>query len=145
MNHVGETPGGRTVLVVEDDPKVASFLKKGLRREGFLMDWVSTGTDALSRLDGGAADVMVLDLGLPDIDGLEVLRRARDQGIAVPVVVITGRSDPRDRAIALSLGVGVYLTKPFRWTDLLEAIRAAVEAPSPRPGDAPGRPIRPEP
>jgi DNA-binding response OmpR family regulator len=84
---------------------------------------------------------MVLDLGLPDIDGLEVLRRARDRGITVPVVVVTGRSDPRDRTIALSLGVGVYLTKPFRWTDLLEAIRAAVEqAPSPRPGDAQDRP-----
>jgi DNA-binding response OmpR family regulator len=141
MNHVGEAPGGATVLVVEDDPKVASFLDKGLRREGFQMDWVSTGTDAISRLVAGGADVMVLDLGLPDLDGLEVLRWARDRGITVPVVVVTGRSDPRDRAIALSLGVGVYLTKPFRWTDLLAAIRAAVEqAPSPRPGDAQGRP-----
>jgi DNA-binding response OmpR family regulator len=143
MNDAGGVSSTPTVLVVEDDPKVASFLSKGLRREGFQMDWVSTGSEAISRLDGGGADVLVLDLGLPDIDGLEVLRRARDRGIAVPVVVITGRSDPRDRATALSLGVGVYLTKPFRWTDLLAAIRAAVEQPpSPRPGDAQGMPDR---
>jgi DNA-binding response OmpR family regulator len=134
MDHVGEVPDGATVLVVEDDPDVASFLEKGLRLEGFQMDWVSTGTEAISRLDGGGADVMVLDLGLPDLDGLEVLRRARDRGITVPVVVISGRYDPRDRAIALSLGVGDFLTKPFGWTDLLAAIRAAVEqAPSQYP------------
>jgi two-component system, OmpR family, KDP operon response regulator KdpE len=134
MNHVGEAPDGATVLVVEDDPEVASFLDKGLRLEGFQMDWVSTGTEAISRLDRGGADVMVLDLGLPDIDGLEVLRRARDRGITVPVVVVSGRYDPRDREIALSLGVGDFLTKPFGWTDLLAAIRAAVEqAPSQYP------------
>jgi DNA-binding response OmpR family regulator len=86
-------------------------------------------------------DVLVLDLGLPDIDGLEVLRQARERGVDVPVIVVTGRSDPRDRATALSLGVGVYLTKPFRWTDLLGAVRAAVEeAPSQLPRDERGMP-----
>lgn len=138
-NDGGGPPGAATVLLVEDDPKVASFLKKGLGREGFQMEWASTGTEAIARLDRGGVDVLVLDLGLPDIDGLEVLRRTRERGMDIPVIVVTGRSDPRDRGIAMGLGVGIYLTKPFRWTEFLTAVRAAVEQTSSAPpGDAPG-------
>jgi len=138
MKDLGASVVG-TVLLVEDDPKIASFIQKGLRREGFEVDWVETGAEAIARLDEGGVDVNLLDLGLPDIDGLDVLRELRDRGIDVPVIVITGRSDPRDRAIALSLGVRAYLTKPFRWADLLAEVRAAVDqTASPRPRDAGG-------
>lgn len=141
MKDLGGAPAVGTVLLVEDDPKIASFIKKGLRREGFQVDWVETGVEAIARLDEGGVDVQLLDLGLPDIDGLDVLRVVRDRGMDVPVIVITGRSDPRDRAIALSLGVRAYLTKPFRWADLLAEVRTAMaQTASPRPGDARGMP-----
>jgi DNA-binding response OmpR family regulator len=116
-----------TVLLVEDDPKVVSFLEKGFRHEGFRMEWVSTGAEALARLEEEGIDVQVLDLGLPDIDGLEVLQEMRRRGVEVPVIVVTGRTDPRDRAVALSHGVRAYLTKPFRWADLLAELNAAVD------------------
>jgi DNA-binding response OmpR family regulator len=116
-----------TILLVEDDPKIASFLKKGLQHEGFHVDWVTSGEKAISRLEDGGVDLQLLDLGLPDVDGLEVLRELRRRGMDVPVIVVTGRTDPRDRATALSLGVSAYLTKPFPWTQLLSAVREALE------------------
>lgn len=141
MEHAGGAPPPATALLVEDDPRIASFLSKGLRREGFRFEWVSTGGEALARLDEGGVDVLLLDLGLPDIDGLEVLREARERGMDLPVIIITGRSDPRDRTVALSLGVTAYLTKPFAWAHLLAMIRAAMDqTASPRTGDAFGRP-----
>jgi DNA-binding response OmpR family regulator len=136
-------PDPATVLLVEDDPKIASLLTKGLRREGLQVDWVSTGEESLARLGEGGVALLLLDLGLPDVDGLEVLREMRERGMDVPVIVVTGRSDPRDRAIALSRGVRAYLTKPFAWAELLATVRAAL-APtaSPHPGDARGMPGR---
>jgi DNA-binding response OmpR family regulator len=141
MKDPGGAPTVGAVLLVEDDPKIASFIQKGLRRVGTQVDWVETGTEALARLDRGGVDLTILDLGLPDIDGLEVLRKMRDRGMNLPVVVVTGRSDPRDRAIAVSLGVSAYLTKPFRWSDLLAAVRTSVDqTASPNPRDARGMP-----
>jgi DNA-binding response OmpR family regulator len=141
MEQAGGVPAAATVLIVEDDPKIVSFLGKGLRREGFRFEWIATGREAITRLDEGGVDLLLLDLGLPDIDGLEVLRELRGRGMDLPVVIITGRSDPRDRAVALSLGVAAYLTKPFAWADLLAMIRAAMDqTASPRTGDGFGRP-----
>jgi DNA-binding response OmpR family regulator len=112
-----------TVLVVEDDDRISTVLVKGLRAHGFTPERVTTGAEALDRLAAGSIDVHLLDLGLPDIDGLEVLRILRDRGIHVPAVIVTARTDPRDRAAALELGVHAYLTKPFAWADLVAAIR----------------------
>lgn len=141
MEPAGAASDPATVLLVEDDPKIASLLTKGLRRQGFQVDWVSTGREAIARLDRGGVDLQLLDLGLPDIDGLEVLGEMRERSIDVPVIVVTGRSDPRDRAIALSLGVRAYLTKPFAWAELLATVRATLyPTVSPRPGDARGMP-----
>jgi DNA-binding response OmpR family regulator len=143
MEPDGGAPDPATVLLVEDDPKIASLLTKGLRREGLEVDWVSTGEESLARLGEGGVTLLLLDLGLPDIDGLEVLREMRERGTDIPVIVVTGRSDPRDRAIALSRGVRAYLTKPFAWAELLATVRAALHRTAPpRPGDArrmPGR------
>jgi DNA-binding response OmpR family regulator len=116
------------LLVVEDDPKIAAVLMKGLRKQGFTAEWVTTGAEALERLVGGEVGLVLLDLGLPDIDGLQVLAEARARGVAIPVIVITARTDPRDRATALELGVQSYLTKPFAWGDLWTAIRGALVA-----------------
>lgn len=134
----GRASSSATVLLVEDDPKIASFLSKGLRHEGFNVDWVTTGREAIARLEAGGVDLQLLDLGLPDIDGLEVLREVREKGMDLPVVVVTGRTDPRDRTTAVSLGVSAYLTKPFPWSELLSTVRAALEkSRAPHSEDAP--------
>jgi DNA-binding response OmpR family regulator len=116
---VGE---GLRVLVVEDDGRIASMLQKGLRARGHVPEVVATGSDALARVAAGGVDVQLLDLGLPDIDGLEVLRRLAEAGSEVPVVVITARSDPLDREEALALGAHAYITKPFSWADVWAAL-----------------------
>jgi DNA-binding response OmpR family regulator len=113
------------LLVVEDDPPIAAFVLKALTRAGHTPDWVTHGNEALGRLSGGGIDLVLLDLGLPDIDGLDVLERCRWRGDDVPVVVVTARSDPHDRARALKLGVDAYLTKPFAVADLLRTVTAS--------------------
>jgi DNA-binding response OmpR family regulator len=117
------------VLVVEDDPKIAAMLAKGLRAKGHSVETLATGTEAIARVEQGGIDLQLLDLGLPDIDGLEVLRRLRDSKRQVPVIVITARSDPHDRDTALGLGVVEYLTKPFAWAHLWAAIDTCVSDP----------------
>ncbi|MGD9702028.1 MAG: response regulator transcription factor [Acidimicrobiia bacterium] len=112
-----------TVLVVEDDARIAAIFIKGLTASGFAVDWVTTGTEALTRLAADRIGVLVLDLGLPDIDGLDVLRDMIARDVAVPTVVVTARTDPRDRAAAMALGVKRYLTKPFAWAEVLAAVR----------------------
>jgi DNA-binding response OmpR family regulator len=114
------------VLVVEDDPKIAAMLAKGLRAKGLEVETVTTGLAAVARVDEGGIDVQLLDLGLPDIDGLDVLRKQRDQGQRVPVIVITARSDPGDRETAIGLGVVEYFTKPFSWAQLWAAVDECV-------------------
>ena len=119
---------GAGLLIVEDDPRIAAVLAKGLGKQGFESESVTTGSEAIARIGAGGIDLLLLDLGLPDIDGLEVLQVLRERGIAVPVIVITSRTDPRDRATALELGVREYLTKPFAWADVWAAVRRCVAA-----------------
>jgi len=116
---------GLRVLVVEDDPKIASMLAKGLRAKRIEVETVTTGLDALARVERGGVELALLDLGLPDMDGLEVLRRVRATGNSLRVIVITARSDPADRATAMQLGVADYLTKPFAWKQLWAAIEGS--------------------
>jgi DNA-binding response OmpR family regulator len=113
------------LLVVEDDPLIAAFVVKALTKAGHAPDWVTHGNEALVRLSAGGVDLVLLDLGLPDVDGLDVLERCRWRGDDVPVVVITSRSDPHDRDRALKLGVDAYLTKPFAVADLLRTVTAS--------------------
>jgi DNA-binding response OmpR family regulator len=131
------------VLIVEDEPRIANFLAKGLRRQGYEVQCVYTGSDALTRTDprhdGPAVDLIVLDLGLPDIDGLDVLRTLRASESDVPVIVLTARTESSDRAEALRLGAVEYLTKPLPFPDLLDSVRArtgdgATGSKSRRPG-----------
>ena len=122
----GGTPDAPIVLIVEDDPRIADFMRRGLRASGFAVEWVENGTVALERILAGGVAVQILDLGLPDIDGLELLRELNERGAAVPTVVVTARSDPRYRVRAQELGAKTYITKPFAWADLLAAVRAEV-------------------
>jgi DNA-binding response OmpR family regulator len=121
-----------SVLVVEDEPRIADFLAKGLRRQGYDVQCAYSGSEALEwtgREDAAEPiDLIVLDLGLPDIDGLDVLRELKARGSDVPVVVLTARTEESDRAAALQLGAVEYLTKPLPFPDLLGRVRANVAA-----------------
>jgi len=99
-------------------------MTKGLRRGSHTVDVVNVGKDALTVLFDSHPqhDILVLDLGLPDRDGLEVLRRVREKGVRVPVIVVTARSDRRDRVRAEQMGIHDYLAKPFLMRELLASI-----------------------
>jgi len=112
------------LLVVEDEQRVASFLVKGLRANGYGVEWVSTGHDALRRAADPDVCMVILDLGLPDLDGLEVLESLRKRGATVPVLVLSARGRVNDRVKGLDLGADDYLAKPFAFEELLARIRA---------------------
>jgi two-component system, OmpR family, response regulator len=112
------------VLLVEDEARVASFLVKGLSSRGFRVDHVETGAEALARMgDGDAYRLVLLDLGLPDMDGLDVLRALRKSGLSVPVIVLT--SHAAGRAKGLELGADDYFVKPLPFGRLLEGVQSA--------------------
>jgi DNA-binding response OmpR family regulator len=123
------------LLVVEDEQRVASFLVKGLRAHGYGVEWVSTGRDALQRAADADVSLVILDLGLPDLDGLEVLESLRERGATVPVLVLSARGRVDDRVKGLDLGADDYLAKPFAFEELLARIRANLR---PRADVSPG-------
>lgn len=120
------------LLLVEDDDAIAGPLVKGLGREGFEVTRVANGADAL---DAAPADLVLLDLGLPDIDGYEVCRRLRGAS-DVPIIVITARGDEVDRVVGLELGADDYVVKPFGFRELVARIRAVSRRADSRHGDA---------
>lgn len=111
-----------TVLLVEDDPAISEPLARALGREGYEVRTHATGRGALS--DVAQADLMVLDLGLPDIDGLDVIREVRSQGSDLPILILTARTDEVDIVVGLDSGADEYVTKPFRLAELLARVRA---------------------
>jgi DNA-binding response OmpR family regulator len=123
------------LLVVEDEQRVASFLVKGLRAHGYGVEWVTTGRDALRRAADADVSLVILDLGLPDLDGLEVLESLRERGATVPVLVLSARGRVDDRVKGLDLGADDYLAKPFAFEELLARIRANLR---PRADVSPG-------
>jgi DNA-binding response OmpR family regulator len=112
------------LLVVEDEARIASFLVRGLRAQGYAVDHVATGGEALSGARDPELDLMILDLGLPDMDGTEVLRRVRESGSRLPILVLTARGEVGDRVESLDLGADDYLVKPFAFDELLARVRA---------------------
>jgi two-component system, OmpR family, copper resistance phosphate regulon response regulator CusR len=111
------------VLLVEDEDRIASFVEKALQRRGFDVRRVVTGGEALGAVSAGV-DIVVLDLGLPDIDGLDVLRALRKSWTSLPVVILSARSDIDDRVVGLDLGADDYVPKPFAIDELVARIRA---------------------
>ena len=112
------------VLIVEDEAKMAGLLRKGLRQEGFAVDLAGKGEDALWMAGSTEYDAIVLDLMLPGIDGIEVCRRLRGDGVWSPILMLTARDGVRDRVAGLDSGADDYLVKPFSYAELLARLRA---------------------
>ncbi|HEX6247873.1 MAG TPA: response regulator transcription factor [Nocardioidaceae bacterium] len=115
-----------TVLVVEDEREIRDLLRRYLERAGHAVLSTDSGAEAIRLVTGGSADLVVLDLGLPDVDGTEVLRAAREGGRRTPVVVLTARSTVEDRIGGLSLGADDYVTKPFSPTEVVLRVGAVL-------------------
>ena len=111
------------ILIVEDEPRLASFLEKGLRASGFVTTTVGDGMSASTLARDEDFELMVLDLGLPDKDGIDVLRDLRAAGRRLPVIVLTARGDPHERIVGLEAGADDYLAKPFHFDELVARIR----------------------
>jgi DNA-binding response OmpR family regulator len=114
--------------VVEDEARIAAFVEKGLRAEGFVVTTCDTVAHATALLGTGEFDLVVLDLGLPDGDGLDVLRTARAQGDGVPVIILTAREGVRATVEGFQEGADDYVTKPFRFEELVARVRARLRA-----------------
>jgi two-component system, OmpR family, response regulator len=112
------------ILVVEDDAALARGLTGFLRAEGWAVDHVEDGETAIAEITGEPYSAVVLDVGLPDIDGFEVLRRLRRGGVRTPVLVLTARDAVQDRIAGLDLGADDYMLKPFELSELAARIRA---------------------
>ena len=129
------------LLVVEDEERIASFLDKGLTSHGYAVERASTGAEALQLGTGPDVALVILDLKLPDLDGLEVLAGLREQGVTVPVLILSARAQVADRVRGLDLGADDYLAKPFAFDELLARVRArlrsrpAADVGMPRAGD----------
>jgi DNA-binding response OmpR family regulator len=111
------------ILIVEDEERIASFVAKGLRAEGHVPTVVADGHQGLDRALSGDYDLVVLDIGLPGLDGFEVLDQLRSQGSEVPVIVLTARDSVGDTVSALEGGADDYMPKPFRFAELLARVR----------------------
>ncbi|MDQ6909839.1 MAG: response regulator transcription factor [Actinomycetota bacterium] len=113
------------ILVVDDDPTVAEIVSRYLSREGFAVESVGDGAEALARAAASLPDVVVLDLMLPGLDGLEVCRRLRDLA-PIPVIMLTARGEESDRVMGLDLGADDYVTKPFSPRELTARVKSVL-------------------
>ena len=124
------------ILIVEDEPRIASFVSRGLEAAGYETVVVEDGADALAAALRGDADLVLLDVGLPTMDGFEVLRELRSRGSVVPVIMLTARSSTRDTVEGLDAGANDYVPKPFVFEELLARVRSRLRETVPQPGVA---------
>jgi DNA-binding response OmpR family regulator len=117
------------ILVVEDDSGIAQSIEKGLIEAGYVVDVASDGESGLHYTTVAAYDIVVLDIMLPKLDGLQVVRSLRTQGIKTPVLLLTARNSVEDRVRGLDAGADDYLPKPFEFTELLARLRALLRRP----------------
>ncbi len=129
------------VLLAEDDATISDPLSRALRREGYAVDVAEDGRVALTLAEGEAPDLVILDIGLPYLDGLEVCRRMRQEGLTCPVLILTARGDEVDTVVGLDAGADDYVTKPFRLAELLARVRALLRRGNDNQQDAGDRPI----
>lgn len=111
------------ILIAEDEPRISSFIEKGLSANGFAVTVVADGRSAYEYATTGGFDLLVLDIGLPGLDGFEVLRKLRADGNSIPVVVLTARDSVQDTVAGLEGGADDYMPKPFRFEELLARVR----------------------
>nr|WP_313887534.1 response regulator transcription factor [Nodosilinea sp. LEGE 07088] len=117
---------GMTILLVEDEAKIASFVAQGLREQGFVVDTCDHGTEGYTLAADRDYDVVLLDIMVPGMDGLAVLKALRADGYSVPVILITARNELDDRLVGLNLGADDYIAKPFYVEELVARIHAVV-------------------
>jgi len=122
------------ILIVEDEDRIASFIEKGLRSNGFVTSVVGDGTVGFDEARSGNYDLMILDVGLPGMDGFTVLRRLREDGVGLPVIVLTARDSVEDRVTGLAGGADDYVVKPFAFDELLARVHLRLR--DERPADA---------
>ncbi len=122
------------LLLVEDDRTVGTVVLSALGRAGYAVDWTQDGSAALPHLQAGACDALLLDLGLPGMDGMTILKRLRGQRNPVPVVVLSARDSLEERVQGLDAGADDYLVKPFAKEELLARLRAVMRRKSGQPG-----------
>ncbi|HUO99536.1 MAG TPA: response regulator transcription factor [Rhizomicrobium sp.] len=125
------------ILIVDDEPAIRRFLRTSLGAQQYKVSEADDGAPALELLGRGSIDALVLDLGLPGIDGFEVIRTLRETGNAIPIVVLSARADEAGKVKALDMGADDYVTKPFGVEELLARIRAAVRHRLQREGERP--------
>jgi DNA-binding response OmpR family regulator len=111
------------ILIVEDEARISSFVEKGLRAAGYTCSVSSDGGDALALAQTGQFDLILLDIGLPTLDGYEILRRLRMHDRTTPVIMLTARNSVEDTVVSLDSGANDYLAKPFKFDELLARIR----------------------
>jgi DNA-binding response OmpR family regulator len=134
MTSVPTPEGIIRVLIVEDEPDVADIIRRAVRSASWSPAVVGNGREALLALAGEEYDLLVLDVGLPDLDGFEVCRQARSRGSRTPVLLLTARNALRDRVTGLDAGADDYLPKPFDVEELLARLRALARRPAPTVG-----------
>ena len=117
-----------SILIVEDEARIALFVSKGLRAAGYSSTVVGDGLDAVSYAQSGTFDLLLLDVGLPSIDGFEVMRRIRAERLPLPIIMLTARSTTSDMVAGLDGGADDYLAKPFKFDELLARIRLRLRA-----------------
>ncbi|MFC7960385.1 response regulator transcription factor [Rhodococcoides kroppenstedtii] len=125
------------VLLAEDDEAIAAPLSRALGREGYTVTVERTGPDALARALGGSFDLLILDLGLPGMDGLEVCRQIRASTAELAVLMLTARTDEVDFVVGLDAGADDYVSKPFRLAELMARVRALLRRRGPTSEDTP--------
>ena len=112
------------ILIVEDEEKVASFIRKGLEQSAYTVDWAPTGREGLDHARASEYQAILMDLMLPDTDGLDVVRQIRQLGVTTPILALTARGGLDDRIAGLDSGCDDYLAKPFAFDELLARLRA---------------------
>jgi two-component system, OmpR family, copper resistance phosphate regulon response regulator CusR len=115
------------ILIAEDEPRLATFVRKGLVQNGFSVTIAEDGQQALEMAITGEFELLLLDLGLPIKDGKTVLRELREQRDTLPIIIVTAFADDQSRTEVIALGANDYLTKPFRFSDLLAKIQANLD------------------
>lgn len=114
------------ILVVEDDRKISDFIAKGMREAGFNVTCVADGDDALDLAQSREFDLAIVDLMIPGIDGMSLIRLLRRRKIAIPILILSARQDVEDRVQGLQTGADDYLTKPFAFSELLARVQALI-------------------
>lgn len=115
-----------SILIAEDEPRISAFVGKGLEAAGYTTEIVEDGADALQLALTGSFDLMLLDVGLPSMDGFEVLSALRGQGATLPVIMLTARTSTRDTVDGLDAGANDYIPKPFKFDELLARVRSRI-------------------